>query len=142
MDQSTAKRQFVYYLRKADDLSDFQEISEGLDHDEVVDPSEELDRLSEWLWSCHDVIDAPTSALDAIGLESGATYHQAAWQRSVSRILEFEALEGKAATDALYPAFQRYEQGYGRPGDHATFRQWLRDNIADGEELAQADETP
>jgi hypothetical protein len=129
MDQSEAKQRFVYYLRKVLDGDD-----------EVVDPSAELHRLGELLWGCHDIIEAPASALDAIGCDPGTTYHDAVLHRALANVLDLQGLEGQEALESLYPIFLKDQQGRGRSGDRAAFRQWLRDNVADGEELAQADE--
>ena len=126
MERSEAKRWFVYYLRRVDETSDWQTFEELFDHDEVVDPSEELDRLGELLWGCHDVIRVRRSALEAIGLEPGATYHEAVLWLQVTWLSEHG--DDTEVVRNLYEVFvkdQRGRHGGEARVDRDTYYAWL-----------------
>jgi hypothetical protein len=62
--------------------------------DDNLDPWAILDEMTEHLWGCFDIIDAPASVLDAIGVDVGATYHDAVLYSAVSWLSEYGGMFG------------------------------------------------
>ena len=104
--------------------------------DRDLDPSAIMDEVGEHLWGCHDVINAPASAIDVIGLEAGATFHEAVLYRALAKILDSGILpEGQTEAEALHAIFEKDQQGHERPErDDATFEAWVRQHVASGQE--------
>jgi hypothetical protein len=138
MDQETAKRLFISALTRLDTLlePDGTLIDWWRNHraqppdDQDLDYSEMLDALGEHLWGCHDMIEAPESALEMIGVEPGATYHEAVLERALDWLSE-EGEEHQVVQN-LHAVFVKDQQGrYGStaPMDRETFRRWLHDYL-------------
>jgi hypothetical protein len=94
LEQTTAKQLFMNTLTRLNALLDPHQtgLNELVDHaeqpavDESLYYSGILDALGEHLWGCHDVIDAPASALSVIGCNLGTTYHEAVLHRALAVI--------------------------------------------------------
>ncbi|SRR6266571_7160343 len=144
MGREEAKRAFMQGLREVDALTggDFESLLWYSTSDED-DPSERLDAIGEWLWGCHDRIKLPRRVLDVIGLEPGATFHEAVLMRALSGLLDGGMFSTSDEAKQLYEIFvkdQRGRQGESAPIDRDTFRQWLKDHLAfnEADKLLQA----
>jgi hypothetical protein len=147
MEQATAKRLFISTLTRLDTLLDPHQTGlNGLvDHadqpavDESLYYSGILDALGEHLWGCHEVIDAPASALDVIGCNPGTTYHEAVLHRTLT-VINSGILSPLEEVQALHAIFLKDQAGHQRPEqDRATFHTWLQEHVADADELIATD---
>jgi hypothetical protein len=94
MEQTTAKQLFISTLTRLDTLLDPHQVELNGLVDYVARPPDDhelyysgiLEALGEHLWGCHEVIDAPASALDVIGCNPGTTYHEAVLHRTLTVI--------------------------------------------------------
>jgi hypothetical protein len=150
MEQATAQRLFRDTLTRLDALLDpHQTERNGLvDHAEPPPVDDNLyyigilDALGEHLWGCHDVIDAPASTLNVIGCNLGTTYHEAVLHRALT-VINSGLLSRSEEVHALQAIFLKDQAGYQRPEqDQATFHAWLRQRVADVDELIATDLAP
>jgi hypothetical protein len=147
MEQATAKRLYMGTLTRLDVLLDpHQTEINGLVSDAEQPLVEEnlyysgiLDALGEYLWGCHDVIDAPASTLNVIGCNLGTTYHEAVLHRALT-VINSGMLSLSEEVQALHAIFLKDQAGYQRPEqDQATFHTWLQEHVADADELIATD---
>jgi hypothetical protein len=147
MEQTTAKQLFISTLTRLDTLLDPHQVGlNGLvDHVEQPPGDQELyysgilDALGEHLWGCHEVIDAPASALNVIGCNLGTTYHEAVLHRTLT-VITSGMLSPSEEVQALQAIFLKDQAGHQRPEqDRATFHSWLQEHVADADELIATD---
>jgi hypothetical protein len=147
MEQATAKQLFMNTLTRLDALLDPHQtgLNGVVDHaehppvDESLYYSGILDALGEHLWGCHDVIDAPASALNVIGCNLGTTYHEAVLHRALT-VINSGILSPSEEVQALHAIFLKDQAGHQRPEqDRATFHTWLQEHVADADELIATD---
>jgi hypothetical protein len=153
MEQTTAKRLFISTLTRLDALLDPHQTGlHGLVSDAEQALIEEnlyytgiLDALGDHLWGCHEVIDAPASALNVIGCNPGTTYHEAVLHHTLT-LINSGMLPPSEEVQALHAIFLKDQTGHQRPEhDRATFHTWLQEHVADADELIATDlaqETP
>jgi hypothetical protein len=157
MDQQTAKRLFVWGLawleHEYDDpdfgheefdafLATMPTAPEDLGEPDHLNASDFLDAVGEHLWGCHEVIEAPASALEMImgGVEPGVTYQDAVRLWALSNILDSGMLIPEDERQALHAIFLKDQAGHHRPEvDQAAFHAWLRTYIDSPEEIIDAD---
>jgi hypothetical protein len=147
MEQTTAKQLFISTLTRLDTLLDPHQVELNGLVDYVARPPDDhelyysgiLDALGEHLWGCHEVIDAPASALDVIGCNPGTTYHEAVLHRTLTIIIS-GMLSPSEEVQALHAIFLKDQAGHQRPEqDRATFHTWLQEHVADADELIVTD---
>jgi hypothetical protein len=147
MEQTTAKQLFISTLTRLDTLLDPHQVElNGLvdyvarpPHDHELYYSGILEALGEHLWGCHEVIDAPASALNVIGCNLGTTYHEAVLHRTLT-IINSGMLSLSEEVQALHAIFLKDQAGHQRPEqDRATFHTWLQEHVADADELIATD---
>ena len=147
MEQATAKRLYIGTLTRLDALLDPHQTglhglvsdAEGALIDENLYYTGILDALGEHLWGCHEVIDAPASALNVIGCNLGTTYHEAALHHALTTT-NSGMLPPLEEVQALHAIFLKDQTGHQRPEqDRATFHIWLQEHVADADELIATD---
>jgi hypothetical protein len=147
MEQATAQRLFIDTLTRLDALLDPHQTGlNGLvDHADPPPVDENLyyigilDALGEHLGGCHDVIDAPASALTVIGCNLGTTYHEAVLHRALT-VINRGLLSLSKEVQALHTIFLKDQAGHQRAEqDQATFHAWLQEHVADADELIATD---
>jgi hypothetical protein len=147
MEQTTAKQLFISTLTRLDTLLDPHQVELNGLVDYVARPPDDhelyysgiLEALGEHLWGCHEVIDAPASALDVIGCNPGTTYHEAVLHRTLT-IITSGMLSPSEEVQALQAIFLKDQAGHQRPEqDRATFHSWLQEHVADADELIATD---
>jgi hypothetical protein len=147
MEQATAKWLFISTLTRLDtllhphqtELNGLVDHAEHLPADEDLYYSGILDALGEHLWGCHEVIDAPVSALNVIGCNLGTTYHEAVLHRALT-VINSGILRPSEEVQALHAIFLKDQAAHQRPEqDRTTFHIWLQEHVADADELIATD---
>ena len=154
MEQETARRLFMGTLTRLGALLDPHKTEiNGLvsDAEQPLSDTEQplieenlyyigiLDALGEYLWGCHEVIDAPASTLNLIGCNLGTTYHEAVLHRALTEI-NSGMLSLSKEVEELHAIFLKDQAAHQRPEeDRATFHTWLQEHVADADELIATD---